>query len=404
MNLLKYLKLDSYEKAIKKIEDSVFFELKSEDTPISSSLNRILSEDLISPINVPHYPKSQMDGYAVRSEDTFEASETSPIKLKLIESISAGSVPRHHIKKNSCSYVATGAPVPNGADTVVMIENTQLQKNYIRLTRGVTPGENIMKIGYDIKKGNRILPKNTLITPKVVGLLSGLGIKKIKVYKKLRIGIFSTGNEIITPWENLDYGKTYDVNSFYISSKLEKLGFDTYNMGIAKDSKEDILSKLNEAGKFDIIILSAGVSKGERDFVEEAINNFGTLIIHGISIKPGKPTLVGLKDNKLIFGLPGHPTSSFVLFNVLVLPFVYKMAGLEKKIEIKKFISSERIYSTRGRKDFLPVIIKGEGIASVFRGSGAISSFLEAEGIAIIEENTEFVDKGEELEVLLLED
>ncbi|KYC52696.1 MAG: dehydrogenase FmdD [Candidatus Methanofastidiosum methylothiophilum] len=401
---MKFLKLDTYEEAIKKIEDSVSFELKSEDTPISSSLNRILSEDLISPINVPHYPKSQMDGYAVRSEDTFEASETSPVKLKLIESVNAGSAPRYFIKKNNCSYVATGAPVPEGADSVVMIENTQLQGKYIALTRGVTPGENIMKVGYDIKKGKRILPKNTLVTPKVVGLLSGLGLKKVKVYRKLKIGIFSTGNEIITPWENLDYGKTYDVNSFYITSKLEKLGCDTYNIGIAKDSKEDILSKLNEAKKCDIIILSAGASKGERDFVEEAINNFGNLIIHGISIKPGKPTLVGLKENKLIFGLPGHPTSSFVLFNVLVLPFIYKMAGLEKKIEMKKFISSERIYSTRGRKDFLPVMIKEEEVSSVFRGSGAISSFLKAEGIAIIEENTEFVDKGEELEVIILED
>ena len=401
---MKFLKLDTYEETMKKIEDSMSFESKSEDTPIASSLNRILSEDLISPINVPHYPKSQMDGYAVRSEDTFEASETSQVKLKLIETINAGSTPRYLIKKNTCSYVATGAPVPEGADSVVMIENTQLQGGSIMLSRGVTPGENIMKVGYDIKKGNRILPKNTLITPKVVGLLSGLGLKKIKVYRKLKVGIFSTGTEIITPWENLDYGKTYDVNSFYISSKLEKLGCDTYNLGIAKDSKEEIVSKLNEAKKCDIIILSAGASKGERDFVEEAINSFGNLIIHGISIKPGKPTLVGRKDNKLIFGLPGHPTSSFVLFNVLVMPFVYKMAGLEKKLEVKKFISSERIYSTRGRKDFLPVMIKGEEVLSVFRGSGAISSFLKAEGIAIIEENTEFVDKGEELEVILLED
>jgi len=401
---LKFLKLDTYEDAIKKIEDSVSFELKSEDTPISSSLNRILSEDLISPINVPNYPKSQMDGYAVRSEDTFEASETSPVKLKLIETVNAGSTPRYFLKKNTCSYVATGAPVPEGADSVVMIENTQLQGNYITLNRGVTPGENIMNVGYDIKKGNHILPKNTPITPRIVGLLSGLGIKKVKVYRKLKIGIFSTGNEIITPWEDLDYGKTYDVNSFYISSKLEKLGCDTYNLGIAKDSKEEILSKLNEAKKFDMIILSAGASKGERDFVEEAINSFGNLIIHGISIKPGKPTLVGLKDKKLIFGLPGHPTSSFVLFNILVLPFIYKMSGLDKKIEVKKFISGERIYSTRGRKDFLPIVIKDNEIASVFRGSGAISSFLKAEGIAIIGENTEFVDKGEELEVLLLED
>lgn len=401
---MKFLQLDTCEEAIKKIDEILSFDLQSEDTPLASSLNRILAEDLKSPINVPHYPKSQMDGFAVRSEDTFEASETSPVKLKLIENINAGSSPKYSIKKNKCSYVATGAPVPEGADSVVMIENTQNLGSYITLTRGVTPGENIMKVGYDIKKGIQILKKNTLITPRIIGLLSGLGIKKVKVYRKLKIGIFSTGNEIIMPWDKLDYGKTYDVNSFYISSKLDKLGCDTYNLGIAKDSKEEILSKLNEAKKCDMIILSAGASKGERDFVEEAIKSFGNLIIHGISIKPGKPTLVGLKDNKIIFGLPGHPTSSFVIFNVLVLPFVYKMAGLEKNLQIKKFVSGERIYSTRGRKDFLPVIIKGNEITSVFRGSGAISSFLKAEGIAIIEENTEFVDKGEELEVIILEE
>ncbi len=401
---MKFLQLDTYEGAIKKIDEILSFDLQSEDTPLASSLNRTLAEDLIAPINVPHYPKSQMDGFAVRSEDTFEASETSPVKLKLIENINAGSSPKYAIKKNKCSYVATGAPVPEGADSVVMIENTQNLGDYITLTKGVTPRENIMKVGYDIKKGIQILPKNTLITPRIIGLLSGLGIQKVKVYRKPKIGIFSTGNEIIMPWDKLDYGKTYDVNSFYISSKLEKLGCDTYNLGIAKDTKEEILSKLNEAKNCDMIILSAGASKGERDFVEEAIKSFGDLIIHGISIKPGKPTLVGLKNNKIIFGLPGHPTSSFVIFNVLVLPFVYKMKGLEKNLQVKKFVSGERIYSTRGRKDFLPVTIKENGVTSVFRGSGAISSFLKAEGIAIIEENTEFVDKGEELEVIILED
>lgn len=401
---MKFLRLDTYEEAIKKIDEITPFELQSEDAPIASSLNRILAEDLKSPINVPHYPKSQMDGFAVKSEDIFEASETSPIKLKLIESVNAGSSPINSIKKGECSYVATGAPVPEGADSVVMIENTQNIDSYILITRGVTPGENLMKVGYDIKKGTQILPKNTLITPRIIGLLSGIGIQKVKVYRKLKIGIFSTGNEIIMPWDKLEYGKTYDVNSFYISSKLDKLGCDTYNLGIAKDIKEEILSKLNEAKKCDMIILSAGASKGERDFVEEAIKSFGNLIIHGISIKPGKPTLVGLKDDKIIFGLPGHPTSSFVLFNVLVLPFVYKMAGLEKNLQIKKFVSGERIYSTRGRKDFLPVVIKGNEVASVFRGSGAISSFLKAEGIALINENTEFVDKGEALEVIILEE
>ena len=401
---MKFLKLETYEEAIKKINEILSFELQSEDTSLASSLNRILAEDLKSPINLPHYPKSQMDGFAVRSEDIFEASENSPVKLKLIESVNAGSTPKYQIKKNKCSYVATGAPVPEGADSVVMIENAQNFGSYITVTRGVTPGENIMKVGYDIKKGIEILPKNTLITPRIIGLLSGLGIQKIKVYRKIKIGIFSTGNEIIMPWEELDYGKTYEVNSFYISSKLESIGCDTYNLGIAKDTKEEILSKLNDAKNCDMIILSAGASKGERDFVEEAIKDFGNLLICGISIKPGKPTIVGLRKNKLIFGLPGHPTSSFVIFNVLVLPFVYKMIGIEKNLQIRKFVSGERIYSTRGRKDFLPVIIKDNEIVSVFRGSGAISSFLKAEGIAMINETTEFVDKGEELEVIVLDD
>ena len=156
---LKFLILDTYEEAIKKIQDSISFELKSEEIPVISSLNRILSDDLISPIDVPHYPKSQMDGYAVRSEDTFKASETSPIKIKLIESINAGSAPKFFVEKNTCSYVATGAPVPEGADSVVMIENVQLQEDYITITKGITPGENVMKVGYDIKMGNCILPK-----------------------------------------------------------------------------------------------------------------------------------------------------------------------------------------------------------------------------------------------------
>ena len=401
---MKFLRLDTYEEAIKKIERSVTFELKSEDAPLISSLNRVLAEDIISPIDVPQFPKSQMDGYAIRSEDTFQASENSPVKLKLVEKINAGSKPKYSIKKNTCSYVATGAPVPEGADSVVMIENVQLENNSVLITKGLAPGENVMKIGYDIKKDSQVLTKNTIVTPRIVGLLSGLGIQKVSVYKKPKIAVFSTGNEIISPWDKLSYGKTYDVNSYYISSKLEKLGCESFMLGIAGDSKEEIFSKLKEAKNCDMIILSAGASKGERDFVEDAIKSFGELIIHGISIKPGKPTLVGHIDNKLIFGLPGHPTSSFTLFNILVLPFVYKMLGQKKNLETRKLISGERIYSTKGRKDFLPITINGNTINSAFRGSGAISSFLKAEGIAIINETTEYVDKGEELEVMILED
>jgi len=401
---VKFLRLDTYEEAIKKIERSVTFELKSEDAPLISSLNRVLAEDIISPIDVPQFPKSQMDGYAIRSEDTFQASENSPVKLKLVEKINAGSKPKYSIKKNTCSYVATGAPVPEGADSVVMIENVQLENNSVLITKGLAPGENVMKIGYDIKKDSQVLTKNTIVTPRIVGLLSGLGIQKVSVYKKPKIAVFSTGNEIISPWDKLSYGKTYDVNSYYISSKLEKLGCESFMLGIAGDSKEEIFSKLKEAKNCDMIILSAGASKGERDFVEDAIKSFGELIIHGISIKPGKPTLVGHIDNKLIFGLPGHPTSSFTLFNILVLPFVYKMLGQKKNLETRKLISGERIYSTKGRKDFLPITINGNTINSAFRGSGAISSFLKAEGIAIINETTEYVDKGEELEVMILED
>jgi len=401
---VKYLKLDTYEEAIEKINDFLSFNPKKENVALVDCLGRVTAEDIISPIDVPDFPKSQMDGYAVRSEDTFTASESSPVKLRIVEKIDAGSYPKLSIERGLCSYVATGAPVPSGADSVVMIENTQLEDGMIAITRGLAPGENVMKKGFDIKKGNQALLKNIIITPRIVGLLSGLGIRDVTVYKKPKIGIFSTGNEIILPGEPLEYGKTYDVNSFYISSKLKKIGCDTLLLGIARDTKDDIFSKLNEAKDCDVIILSAGASKGERDFVEEAIKSFGELIIHGISIKPGKPTLVGLKEEKLIFGLPGHPTSSFVIFNVLVMPFIYRMLGLEKKLEIKKFVSGERIYSTRGRKDFLPVMIDGNRVSSVFRGSGAISSFLKAEGVAIISETREFVDKGEELEVILLED
>ena len=187
---MKFLQLETYEEAIKKINEIVSFDLQSEDTSLASSLNRILAEALIAPIDIPHYPKSQMDGYALRSEDTFEASETSPIKLKLIESVNAGSAPKYSIEKNKCSYVATGAPIPEGADSVVMIENTQTLGEYITLARGVVPGENIMKVGYDIKKGSQILSKNTLITPRIIGLLSGLGIRKVKVYRKLKLAFF----------------------------------------------------------------------------------------------------------------------------------------------------------------------------------------------------------------------
>ncbi|MHC1568097.1 MAG: molybdopterin biosynthesis protein [Candidatus Syntropharchaeia archaeon] len=380
----------------------------SEEIEIQKALGRILSENVISKMDVPPFDRASMDGYAVVAADTFGADEENPKLLEKIGSIRAGEDLDVVVESGRCVEISTGAPMPAGADSVVIVEDTEEEGNFVRIYRSITPGKNVMPAGSDIMRGETILRKGTSLGPRETGVLAACGFSRINVYKKPKVAIISTGDEIIPPGEELTFGKIYDVNSRTISDAVRENGGEPVYLGIAPDDKKRLLERIKKAlSGCDLLITSGGTSAGAGDLLYQIVEEQGELLIHGIAIKPGKPFIFGIFDEKPIFGLPGYPTSALITFNIFVSPIIREMAGYppseRKKIKAK---TSVRIYSARGRREYLPInLISGKdgyGVYPILSGSGAITTFSNADGYVEIPENVEILEEGTEVDVELL--
>jgi len=352
-----------------------------------------------------------MDGYAVMAEDTFKASEDNPINLKLMEVVGAGDVPEKKLENGFCTEVSTGAPIPVGATAVVMVEFTEDNNGNILIYESVAFGQNIIEKGSDVKKGEILLPKNTRITPDKIGVLSAIGMEKVMVYQKPRVGIISTGNEIIDPSEKLTYGKIYDINSMTISSAVKACGCIPVHTDIVKDNYNILKSKINEFSDVDLILTSGGTSAGTGDVLREVLDDLGEVLVHGIAVKPGKPTIIGrLKNNNgfiYLFGLPGNPAAALMVFRVFFAQFLMEMASTTINVSndnIKKLKLSRRYRPARGRIHYLLVKIEDKMAIPILKDSGAISSLAEADGFIEISKNIEILEKGDLVQVYPLTD
>jgi molybdopterin molybdotransferase len=401
---MRYLRLSSYEEARDEIARLVRMPEEHEHVPVDQALDRIVARDVPAPIPLPHYPKSQMDGYAVKVGDVADASEATPVTLSLIGHVDAGTVSEFEVTSGTCAYVATGAALPEGADAVVMLEDAQLEGDTVTVRRSVAPGQHIMAPGYDIAKGALVIGRHERITPRAIGVLSALGVTDVEVVRPLRVAVISTGDEVVSPGTELGPASTYDANAAYLRARLAQMGCEVTFLGIARDAEASIGAKLDEARGCDIVLLSAGVSKGRRDHVVSALSQRGDIRIHGVAIKPGKPTLVGTLGDTVVIGLPGHPTSCAVIFTMLVAPAIAAVTGRGVQRRPKPFKVTTRVTATRGRLQFLPVRIEKGSVRPVFRGSGALSSFLAADGIALIPSSVEYLDEGDEVLVYEVDD
>ncbi|AEH06584.1 molybdopterin biosynthesis protein [Methanothermococcus okinawensis] len=409
---MRYLELCNIEYA-KNIVNEFIESYGCETVNLFNATNRILAEDVISNVDVPPFDRSKMDGYAVKSEDTYEAEEDHPITLKIVDSIKAGGYSDVEIKNGECIEIATGAPIPKGANAVVMVEYTEKEKNNtVKIYKPVSPHENIQYCGSDIMAGELVLRKGSVLSPRDIGALSAIGKNNINVKRGLNIGLISTGNELISPNEPLKSYKIYDVNTYTIASSLLEKGWNFKYYGIVKDSKKDLMNSIKDAidDNNDIIILSGGTSAGVGDLTASVIEELGgEVLVHGIKIKPGKPTIIGVINHKinnnlnnksgenrkkLIVGLPGYPTSCLTIFDVL----------FNKKGKTITGHFPVRYMSAKGRTEYLPVsVIKGnEGyvIYPITKGSGAITSLTYADGYIVIDENKEILE-DENVEVHL---
>jgi len=383
-----------------------------EHVPLPEACERVLAKDVIAHIDVPPFNRATVDGYAVKAKDTFGADETNPITLKIRGRINVGESPQTAVENGSAAEIATGAPMPQGADAVTMFEHTIRKDANVILYRPVSKGENVMKAGSDIKKGNIVLKKGQTLSSWEIGVLAALGLARVEVYKRPKVAIISTGAEIVEPGKILLSGKIYDINAYTLSAAVLECGGQPLNLGIVPDEVDKLEAAIRKAlDSSDIVITSGGVSAGPRDIIPEIIDSLGEpgIIISGIAVKPGKPTNIAIVDKKLIFALPGHPTSSLLMFHILVRPIISKMAGKTgETFQLIEAIAEEKMFSEKGRRTFIMVSLShnktGRVLASPVPSglSGAITTLTKADGFIEVPENQQFINAGEDVKVYLL--
>lgn len=384
---------------------------KTEKVGLLNSLGRVISADVVAPVDIPPFNRSVVDGYAVKSSDTFGASEAMPAILNNLGEIRIGQKPMSEIKEGECMYVPTGGMLPLGSDSVVMIEDSEeFDSDSIAVYRPVSPLENIMKRGEDIKNGQVVIKKNEVMKPRHVGVLSSIGLEEVEVIRKPRVSIISTGDELVEPGKELESGQIWDINTYSLAASVIKDGGHPVLEGIVRDERDLLKKKVGEAVKnSDMILISGGSSAGFRDYTAEIINDLGTpgVMVHGISIKPGKPTIIGKVHNKPVIGMPGQPVSSLVVYKVIVSPLIRKLTGysLMQKNNVKAFCG-ENYASAPGREEYFMVELnEKEDIIyalPVHGKSGMITTISSAKGMVKIPRNKEGIYRGEEVEVILL--
>jgi|TARA_B110000263_G_scaffold40552_1_gene32304 molybdopterin molybdotransferase len=393
---------------------SKFSKLETEKTPILKSLGSVISEDIFSEIDVPPWNNSAMDGYAVIKNDLLNASEENLIFLKVVEEIAAGQIPNKTLINGETSRIMTGAPIPQNADAVVPFEDTnELERKSLKkigIKINVDHFENIRKKSEDIKKGSIVLKKGTIITAASIGLLASIGFNIVPTIRKPVIGILSTGNELIEPGQKNEPGKIFNSNSYTITSLIESYGAIPVLQSHAEDNIKDLEKKLLNFIDVDLIVTSAGVSKGDYDVVKDVLSKNGDINFWSVNMRPAKPLafgIISLNNKKIpLLGLPGNPVSAMIALEKFGRYAIDKMMGksIRHKPIIKAFLDSD-IINHDGRRLYARVIVSRESnsklIAKPIRNqsSGVLTSMHEANGLAICPSDIDILNKGQEIDV-----
>ena len=377
---------------------------ESEEILVTEAYGRILFEDVYSRMDFPPFNKALKDGFAILAEDSFGASEENPKTLEVVDFLEAGATTDKKVEKGKCIEISTGAAMPEGAESVVMVEYAEKLDGEVNLLTTATPSQDVARKGSDIEEGKLILKKGDFLNPGKIGVLLSQGFETIEVYKKPSLGVISSGNEITLQGEELSYGKIYDVNGGMIKNAAISCGADAHFLGIMRDNYDEVKQKLTDVLKeVDIVLCSGGTSAGLGDVLNSVLEELGEVHIHGISVQPGKPTIVGVINDKLVIGLPGNPVSALMIFNAFIAEPLTKLAGINKNFELEtvKGKMTRRIHSPVGRMQYQLVKVDGEEVHPIFKDSGAIFSLSSADGYVKVPKSVELLDEGEEVEVYL---
>ncbi len=395
--------LISFDEAQRIAMDSVIPVKRREEVGIMEALERVLASDIKAKIPVPPFSRAAMDGYAVIASDTFGTGQFSPKILKLVGTVHAGEQSKVKIAQGQCVEIATGAKIPKGADSVVMIEDTETENDQVSIFKPVYPKANLSLSGSDIPKGKIVLKDGEFLTPSKIGVLTSLGFHLVEVYERPKVAIIPTGNEVAEIGGKLKDGQVFNSNSYALSAIAYENGGNPLRMDIVEDTIESLESVLRKALENDLVVLSGGSSVGERDVLVDVVESLGKILFHGVQVKPGKPLLLGQIEGKLVLGTPGYPTACLIDGYVFMAPMIRKMARLppqeKKKVSARL---SRRIVSTLGRQQFLTVKLKDNKAYPVFKESGAITSMAEADGYIEIPANVDLLEKDDLVEVVLL--
>jgi molybdopterin molybdotransferase len=382
--------------------------LDTENLTNKNSLGRVLACDIIARYDLPQTNQSAVDGYAVCAKDTFNASPINPILLRLKSKLSNSDFT---VGSGEAVYVTTGAQIPNGSDAVVMVEYSDvIQSDIVQISKSVPPGEDVSWKGEDVRKGEIILKKGMKVKPQDVGMLAALKIKSVEVFKKPKVGILSTGSELTSLDSNNHEGKIIDINSHVLEAMTTEIGAEPTILGLVEDDYENLRNKISESlEKIDLLIVTGGTSKGLFDFTVKAIDSLGKpgVIVHGVAMKPGRPTALASIDGKPIINLSGYPVAAMIGFYVFVRPLIAQMLSSTYEVEPKvRAKVTRRIASNIGMRSFVRVKVSnidGEYIAEPVRttGSGILSSMIHANGLLIIPEDIEGIDEKQEVDVIL---
>src|SRR5262245_59544736 len=374
-----------------------------ERVSLEHAAGRVAAADVVSTIDVPPFARSAMDGYAVVAVDTAGASREAPVRLRQLDRIFTGTVSTQVVARGTCAEIATGAPLPAGADAVVMVEESaKADAGTIDIFAAATAGQNIGKRGADIHAGDRVLASGDLLTPGRVGALAAIGRVDVEVFARPRVAILSTGNEVIEPGESLRDGHIYDVNRFTLGAIVAAHGGLPERQRAAEDTVDALLGALDECATADLIVFSGGSSVGDRDLVVDAIAARGQMIFHGIAVRPGKPTAFALVGATPFFGMPGTPTSCLSNEYILLVPFLRKTARLPP--HTPRTVSAplaSRIVSTAGRHQFYTIRLRDGAAVPPFKGSGEITSLSQADGYIEIPSDQAIVEAGTVVTIVL---
>ncbi|MGB1250534.1 MAG: gephyrin-like molybdotransferase Glp [Candidatus Promineifilaceae bacterium] len=399
--------------ALAALLDNLTFDPKTERIQTTEALGRVMAEPITAPFSLPSFPRSTVDGYAVKSADTYGASESLPAYLQLIGEVPMGDTPTFTVGKGQCAVIHTGGMLPAGADAVVMVEFTQqAMDDEIEMLRAVGNGENVLQIGEDVTYNDVVMTAGTKIRSAEIGGLMALGYPTVSVTKKPRVGILSSGDEVIPPGQPLQHGQIYDINSYTLKALVEQAGGIAQNYGIIPDNAADFRDYANRAlAENDLVIFTAGSSVSVRDLTAQTIDQLGApgVIVHGVNVRPGKPTILAVCDGKPVIGLPGNPVSALIIAGIFVTAVVEKFIGQSKTRGIKATASGRlttNLSSQSGREDWVAVRLvpteNGYDVDPVFGKSNLIFTLARADALLRIHPDANGIAAGSSVTVQLL--